>query len=171
MSPVRKSSPEPPDPVHNEFMLVAAKAVRAALKVGKNKQREPFGAVIVKNGVVVATGVNEAFVRRDATATSEITAIRLACEKLETHVLTGCDIYCTAAPDIMSFGAILWARIDRVFYSTSQIQASACGFEEAALHFAEFESRASRGNVTLNVAKPECEEVFRRWQKLAGQIY
>merc|ERR1740139_409166 len=89
----------------------------------------------MRNGAVLAEAHNTVLESRNATATAEVNAIRAACEKLGTHSLHGCDIYCTSHPDLMSLGAILWARIDRAFCGVSQKVAAQCGFEEGIIHF------------------------------------
>jgi len=75
----------------------------------------PFGAVIVKDGMVVARSANRVAAQNDPTAHAEISVIRLACQELNTHNLAGCEIYTSCEPCPMCLGAIYWARIDRIW--------------------------------------------------------
>ncbi len=90
----------------------------------------PFGAVIVKNGELVAQSANTVVPTNDPTAHAEIAAIRLACTILNTFDLTGCTIYtsCEACP--MCLGAIYWARLDKMYYGNSKKDAANVGFDD-----------------------------------------
>lgn len=177
---------EPPrtPPVHNKdwetsvlhvnCMRRAIWAAKQGAKQGKSKEREPFGAVIVKNGEVIAEAHNTVLQDRDATATAEVNVIREACRRLDTHNLADCSIYCTAHPDLMSLGAILWARIPQAYCGVSQQLAAQCGFEEGLLHFKELVEMKGLDRtcqVVENVAKDQCEKVFQDWSDLNGVIY
>jgi len=166
-------SDEPLRRRHEEMMRLAITAAEEGSRLGKSKEREPFAAVIVKDGQVLAETHNTVHESRDATATAEINAIRAACRKLKTHNLEGCDIYCTSQPDLMSLGAILWARISHVYCGVSQKVAAQCGFEEGIYHFKDLiEDRGRKvTEVVEGVAKDECEEVFREWSDRNGVIY
>lgn len=93
----------------------------------------PFGAVIVRDGIVIATGVNSVTRRPDPTAHAEVEAIRHAAAQLDTHDLSGCVLYASCDPCPMCSAAIHWARIDRVVYSASSEDAAAAGFDDALL--------------------------------------
>jgi len=175
------SSPPPPlllaDPPlrqrHEAFMKRAIAAAERGARSGQSKEREPFGALIVRDGSVLAEAFNTVMDSRDATATAEINAIRVACQKIGNHSLEGCDIYCTSHPDLMSLGAILWARISRVYCGVSQQLAAQCGFEEGILHFKDLVEDRGRQltGVVEGVAYAECEAVFREWSDRNGVIY
>ncbi len=77
----------------------------------------PFGAVIARNGEIVAEGSNNVTLHHDPTAHAEVSAIREACRKLETFDLSGCDIYTSCEPCPMCLGAIYWAHIDKIYYA------------------------------------------------------
>ncbi len=98
----------------NEYMQMAYDRVLQNLD---KKEGGPFGAVIVRDGLVIAAAHNEVLLRKDPTAHAEIMAIRYACEKLGTHDLSGCEIYATAKPCPMCKGAIQWSGIKKVYYS------------------------------------------------------
>ncbi|MFK7867536.1 MAG: nucleoside deaminase [Alphaproteobacteria bacterium] len=94
----------------------------------------PFGAVIVKDGVVIAHGYNKVTSTCDPTAHAEITAIREAAAALGNFDLSGCVIYSSCEPCPMCLAAIYWARIDRIYYAQSQQDAAAIGFDDAFLY-------------------------------------
>ena len=94
----------------------------------------PFGAVIVKNGEVIAEGFNRVTSINDPTAHAEIVAIREACEKLNTFQLIGCTIYTSCEPCPMCLGAIYWARPDKVFYACSRFDAAEIAFDDQFIY-------------------------------------
>merc|ERR1712060_573322 len=110
----------------------------------------------------------------DATATAEVNAIRAATRRLETHNLSGCDIYCTVHPDLMSLGAILWARIDNVYCGVTQQVAAQSGFEEGIIHFKDLiettDNERKITDVVEGVAKDDCEKVFQEWSDRNGVL-
>jgi len=156
---------------HEEFMKLAIQAAERGARQGQSKEREPFGAVIVRGGQVIAEAHNTVLDSRDATATAEVNAIRAATARLGTHSLDGCDIYCTSHPDLMSLGAILWARISRCFCGVTQQVAAQCGFEEGIIHFKDLLEGRRCTEVIEGVAKVECEGVFKEWSDRNGVIY
>jgi guanine deaminase len=164
----------PPMGVHEDFMKVAVNVALQAVRDGGSKEKEPFGVVIVKDGAIIAEGHNMVHSSRDATATAEVTAIRAACRRLRTHNLEGCDIYCTAHPDLMSLGAILWSRISHVYAGVTQQFAAQHGFEDGVHHFKDLLENAPGSRVTRvmeGCAAEECEAVFQEWSKRNGVIY
>ena len=90
----------------------------------------PFGAVVVRDGVIVGEGWNRVIATHDPTAHGEVTAIRDACAKLETFSLEGCEIHTTGEPCPMCLGAIHWARIGKIFYGFRIEDAAAIGFDD-----------------------------------------
>ncbi len=94
----------------------------------------PFGAVVVKDGVVIAKAHNMVLKSNDPTAHAEITAIRKACERLESFDLSGCELYTSCYPCPMCMGAIFWSRIDRVYYASSADDAAEGGFDDRVFY-------------------------------------
>ncbi len=90
----------------------------------------PFGAVIVKDGVIVGEGWNRVIANDDPTAHGEMTAIRDACARLATFSLAGCEIHTTGQPCPMCLGAIYWARIEKIYYGFRIEDAAAIGFDD-----------------------------------------
>ncbi|MFA6873616.1 MAG: nucleoside deaminase [Bacteroidaceae bacterium] len=94
----------------------------------------PFGALIARNGIIVATGCNRVTIDHDPTAHAEVNAIREACKKLGTFDLTGYDIYTSCEPCPMCLSAIYWAHLDRIFYAASQKDAAKVGFDDSFIY-------------------------------------
>ena len=94
----------------------------------------PFGAVIVKDGVVVGIGNNHVVKNNDPTAHAEVMAIRNACETLGTFDLTGCTLYTSCYPCPMCFSAIIWANITTVYYGNTKEDAAAIGFRDEMIY-------------------------------------
>ena len=94
----------------------------------------PFGAVIARNGEIVATGVNRVTSNCDPTAHAEVSAIRAAAKVLGTFDLSGCEIYTSCEPCPMCLGAIYWAHLDRMYYGNNQHDAAKIGFDDAFIY-------------------------------------
>ncbi len=94
----------------------------------------PFGAVIVKDGEIIAEGVNRVTSLHDPTAHAEVQAIRKACSKLQTFNLEGCDIYSSCEPCPMCLGAIYWAHLSRLFFAGTKSDAAKAGFDDAFIY-------------------------------------
>jgi tRNA(Arg) A34 adenosine deaminase TadA len=90
----------------------------------------PFGAVIVRDGEVIATGANRVVPNSDPTAHAEVSAIRRATKKMGTYDLQGCEIYSSCEPCPMCLGAIYWAHIDKIYYANDRKDAARIGFDD-----------------------------------------
>jgi guanine deaminase len=91
----------------------------------------PFGALVVKDGQIIATGVNQVTLTLDPTAHAEVVAIRKACQVIGNFELTGCEIYCSCEPCPMCMGAIYWARPAQVFFAATASAAADAGFDDS----------------------------------------
>tara|TARA_R110002110_G_scaffold92420_1_gene241222 strand:- start:1947 stop:2453 length:507 start_codon:yes stop_codon:yes gene_type:complete len=122
------ANPGAPDPA------LAERCMRRAIELGRRAadagEGGPFGAVIVRDGVIVGEGWNRVIASNDPTAHGEIMAIRDACERAGNFDLQGCHIYTSGEPCPMCLGAIYWARIAHVFYGFSIHAAESCGFDD-----------------------------------------
>ncbi len=114
-----------------DLMRMAIEESRANLSAG---QGGPFGAVIARNGEVIAGARNRVLELNDPTMHAEVAAIRLACAKLGSFDLSGCEIYCSCEPCPMCLGAILWARIRTCHYACTRQDAAAIGFDDRAIY-------------------------------------
>ncbi len=113
--------------MYNETFLI--EAIQTALQ-NIDHDGGPFGAVVVKDGKVVATSGNRVTSSLDPTAHAEIEAIRKACHELKTYSLKGCDIYASCQPCPMCLSAIYWARLDNLYYAASASDAANAGFDD-----------------------------------------
>lgn len=123
----------------------------------------PFGAVIVKDGKVIATGVNRVTANNDPTAHAEITAIRQACEKLGTFSLEGCDIYSSCEPCPMCLGAIYWAHLDHLYYGANKHDAAAAGFDDQFIYEELERPSTTRRLKTFSLLEEEAKASFTLW--------
>jgi guanine deaminase len=123
----------------------------------------PFAAVVVKDGRVIAEGVNQVTAMNDPTAHAEVVAIRAACKALETFQLTGCDLYTSCEPCPMCLGAIYWARPARVFYAGRAHDAAAAGFDDAFIYDEIAVPHASRRIPMTDLLRDEGIAIFDAW--------
>lgn len=129
----------------------------------------PFGAVVVKDGQVVAAGHNRVLAARDSTAHAEINAIRKAQQILETHDLTGCELYTTSFPCPMCLGAIMWARIGRVYYGTSPEEVAAIGFDDKAFYEAIMMPKDNNQVQLVHEYTGACQDLFKQWMGMENR--
>ena len=145
------------------------KAIDLAIENVKNGGG-PFGAVIVKNGEIVSTGVNRVTANNDPTAHAEVSAIRAACEKLGTFMLDGCEIYSSCEPCPMCLGAIYWAHIDRLYYGCNKSDAADAGFDDSFIYKElEFDS-SERRLKTEELLPDEAKAAFEAWKSNESKI-
>ena len=112
-----------PDAMSDHFMRQALEQARHAWDLGE----VPVGAVVVKDGVVIARGYNQPIGKHDPTAHAEIVALRAAAEVLGNYRLPGCELYVTLEPCVMCSGAMLHARLAKVVYGATDPKTGACG--------------------------------------------
>ena len=123
----------------------------------------PFGAVIVKDGEIIAGSANSVTLDNDPTAHAEVNAIRQACKKLGTFDLTGCVIYASCEPCPMCLGAIYWAHIDRIYYGNTRQDAKAIGFADGFLYKELRKSLKNREKPTIPMLRHEALASFKLW--------
>jgi len=160
--------------MHESNMRRAVDAARNGARAGTSKEREPFGAVIVHDGRIIAMESNTVLHSRDATATAEINAIRTATRILGTYNLEECTLYTTTVPDVMSMGACLWARLPVIYCGVPTEFTTRFCHEDNMMHFQELldVSKENRNiPVVDDVARDACEDVFKFWSSLQGKIY
>ncbi|MDK7763091.1 nucleoside deaminase [Prevotella bivia] len=107
--------------------------MRRAIELSINSVRNgggPFGAVIARNGEIVAEGSNKVTIDNDPTAHAEVSTIRMACKKLDSFDLSGCEIYTSCEPCPMCLGAIYWAHLDKIYYANDRKDAANIGFDD-----------------------------------------
>jgi guanine deaminase len=107
------------------------KTIELAVENVKSGRGGPFGALVVKDGQIIATGTNQVTATSDPTAHAEIVAIRKACQAVGHFELTGCEIYCSCEPCPMCLGAIYWSRPAQVFFAATASAAADAGFDDS----------------------------------------
>jgi tRNA(Arg) A34 adenosine deaminase TadA len=117
--------------LNNAFMQ---DAIQRAVENVRSGRGGPFGAVVVKDGRVIAVGANSVTATNDPTAHAEILAIRDACRTLGAFQLTGCELYTSCEPCPMCLGAIYWARPDHVYFAATAGDAAEAGFDDSFIY-------------------------------------
>jgi tRNA(Arg) A34 adenosine deaminase TadA len=130
----------------------------------------PFGAVIVKEGQIVATGVNRVTANTDPTAHAEVNVIRKAAKKLGTFDLVGCDIYTSCEPCPMCLGAIYWAHLDKIYYGNSKSDAKNIGFDDSFIYDEIDLSPENRRVQTVQKLPEEAIKAFDSWRLSVDKV-
>ena len=130
----------------------------------------PFGALIVRDGKVLAEGWNEVTSSKDPTAHAEVVAIRRACEAVDDFSLKGATIYASCEPCPMCLGSIYWARIDRIIFANTRQAAAAIGFDDEFLYLEIPKPLSERAIPTVHAALKEAEDVFDEWKNKTDKI-
>ncbi len=123
----------------------------------------PFGAVVVKDGTVIATGANQVTASNDPTAHAEVIAIRNACQALGTFQLTGCDVYTSCEPCPMCLAALYWSRCSAIFYGNAAAAAARAGFDDAFLYEEVKKPLAQRHIPIEQMLSEEAHASFEAW--------
>jgi guanine deaminase len=123
----------------------------------------PFGAVVVRDGVVVAEGQNRVTRDLDPTAHAEVMAIRAACSALATFELAGCTLYTSCEPCPLCVSASLWARLDRVVYAADRDDAARGGFDDRAFYELFDRPRTTWTMAVTHVATADAAKPFDAW--------
>ena len=147
----------------NKYMRMALNEARKGIKAGHGG---PFGAVIVKDGVVVAKGHNQVVKNNDPTCHGEIMAIHKACKKLGTFDLSGCEIYTTGEPCTMCMAAILWANIEKVFYGCNILDTEEIGFRDKKF----YEQFANREQFIQELDRKQCLKLYGEYKRITDKI-
>ena len=146
------------------------RAVELAAEQVRSRRGGPFGAVIVKDGVIVAEGCNEVTTGNDPTAHAEIVAIRRACKALGRFSLAGATIHASCEPCPMCLAAIYWARLDRLVFANTRAQAAAIGFDDALIYDEIPKAIGERRLATAHLPLAEGEAAFAAWAGMADKV-
>lgn len=138
------------------------KAIVLSIK-NMNNGGGPFGAVIVKDGIIISTGVNRVTANNDPTAHAEVMAIRKAAKKLGTFNLSGCEIYTSCEPCPMCLGAVYWARLDKLFYGNTKSDAKNIGFDDSFIYDEIDLKPQDRKIETKQILSDEAIVAFNQW--------
>jgi tRNA(adenine34) deaminase len=142
--------------MHNDFMQLALEQAQHAWDLGE----VPVGAVVVKDGVVIARGYNQPIGKHDPTAHAEIVALRAAAEALGNYRLPGCELYVTLEPCVMCSGAMMHARLAKVVYGATDPKTGACG---SVLNLFEQEQLNHHTEISGGVMADECGDMLKRF--------
>lgn len=151
----------------HEYMIKAIKKAEENCISGKGG---PFGAVIVNDGKIIAVAGNCVTSTNDPTAHAEVVAIREACKTLETFDLSGCEIYASCEPCPMCLGAIMWARINRLYYAANKTDAARAGFDDAYFYTELALPADQRRLKPTQILREESVKVFDKWLDMTDKI-
>lgn len=148
--------------MRNPFM---ARAIELSIENVRSGRGGPFGAVVVKDGKVIAEGTNTVTTMNDPTAHAEMVALREACKKIGSFELKGCDLYTTCEPCPMCFGAIYWARPARVYFGSTAADATEAGFDDSFIYEEIARPRTARKIPMTPLMREEALAAFRVWKE------
>ena len=151
----------------NPFM---EQTIRLAVENVRSGRGGPFAAAVVRDGRIIATGVNSVTSTNDPTAHAEVLAIRESCRALRTFQLTGCEIYTSCEPCPMCLGAIYWARPDRVYFAATASDAADAGFDDSFI-YDELNRKQSERRIPFEPMMREAGlEAFRVWKQKDDRV-
>lgn len=149
-----------------KFMRIAAKLAEDNVDNGGG----PFGAVIVRDGEIIATGVNTVTLSNDPTAHAEVNAIRNACSKENTFSLTACIVYSSCEPCPMCLSALYWAGVERVFYGNTQEDAENIDFSDKFIYEELAKPKKYRRLPTIHIADEHSIRAFEKWAAKSDKV-
>ena len=147
-----------------------ARAIQLSIDNVYSGRGGPFGAVIVKDGSIIAEGANQVTSTNDPTAHAEMVAIREACRKLAAFDLEACEIYTSCEPCPMCLGAIYWARLSRVYFASADADASRAGFDDSLIYREIALPYSQRKIPMIQMMREEALAAFRAWENNSNKI-
>lgn len=153
-----------PDP---KFMRMAIDLATENVRSGRGG---PFGAVVVRNGEVLAAEANTVTSSNDPTAHAEVNAIRAACRKIESFQLDDCEVYTSCEPCPMCFAALYWSRCRAVFFGNTKTDAAAAGFDDSFLYDEVKRPVEERRIPFARVLGDEAIESFEVWKQSMERV-
>lgn len=152
---------------HQRFLKEAVKMAQKGIRQGKGG---PFGAVVVKDGKIIARGCNQVTSSNDPTRHAEVDAIRKACKKLGTFELKDCVIYSSCEPCPMCLGAIYWARPKALFFAADRFTAAKYGFDDEFIYKEVPLPVEKRSLKTYCLALEDRNKPFEEWDEKSDKI-
>jgi len=149
-----------------EFMK---RAIELSIK-SVNSGTGPFGAVLVKDNQIIAEGFNKVTTSNDPTSHAEIVAIRMACKVLNNFNLEGCDLYTTCEPCPMCLSAIYWARINKIYYANTRVDAQKIDFSDAMIYEELNKTIKDRKIPMHQMMRDDALKAFDMWDKKEDKI-
>jgi guanine deaminase len=147
-----------------------ARAIELSLENVHSGRGGPFAAVVVKDGVIVAEGVNQVTALNDPTAHAEVVAIREACKKLASFELRECELYTSCEPCPMCLGAIYWARPARVYFGNTAQDAADAGFDDSFIYREAAKPLTQREIPMVPLMREQALAAFRAWQEKTDKV-
>ena len=154
-------------PMRNSWMR---RAIELAVENVRAAKGGPFGAVIVREGRILAEGTNLVTSNNDPTAHAEIVAIRAACRALGRFHLTGCEIFTSCEPCPMCLGAIYWARLEKVSFGCTRADAAAAGFNDELIYHELTTPAADHRLPMVQLMRDDALRAFEAWTQAEGRI-
>jgi guanine deaminase len=151
----------------NPFMT---RAIQLSIENVHSGVGGPFGAVIVKDGALIAEATNLVTSMNDPTAHAEVLAIRAACKKLGVFDLEGCEIYSSCEPCPMCLAAIYWARLSRIYFANADADASRIGFDDSLIYRELARPPSQRRIPMIHMMREEALAAFRAWESKSDKI-
>ena len=145
-------------------------AIELATENARSGAGGPFGAVVVRDGELLATGVNQVTASDDPTAHAEIMAIRNACRAVASFELRGATIYSSCEPCPMCLTAILWARLDALYFGASAEDAAQAGFDDSHFYEQVRLPTQARELPSANLLRAQACAPFDAWRTLTDRI-
>ena len=152
--------------MENKFMKIAIELSEKSVAAGGG----PFGAVIVRNGEVVATGSNSVTLNNDPTAHAEVSAIRAACAAVKNFKLEDCEIYSSCEPCPMCLSAIYWAGIRKIYFANTREDAKRIGFDDSFIYDQIPLAPQKRTIPSEPMMREEALKAFRAWEEKADKV-
>lgn len=153
--------------MHKQFLQ---QTIDLALDNASTKNGGPYGALIVKDGKVIASSGNRVTANLDPTAHAEIMAIRLACKALNDFQLTDCTLYTSCEPCPMCLGAIYWSRLKNVYYACNRQDAAQAGFDDSFIYDEIPLQPENRHIAMLHIDIKDAQKPFVKWNTLQNKI-
>ncbi len=145
-------------------------AIDLSIKNVTDNNGGPFGAVVVKDGKIIARGYNQVTNNNDPTAHAEVIAIREACKVLGSFQLTNCEIYTSCEPCPMCLGAIYWARPSRVYYANTKEDAASIQFDDDFIYKEIAKPIQYRELQFIQVMRKEANVAFDIWKNKTDKV-
>jgi len=151
----------------NPFM---ARAIQLSMENVDSGRGGPFGAVVVRDGAIIAEGANRVTSANDPTAHAEVVVIREACQKFGVFALDGCEIYSSCEPCPMCLGAIYWARLSRVYFGNADADASRIGFDDSLIYRELAQPHSQRKIPMIQMMREQALAAFHAWENKSNKI-
>ena len=164
--PARHSSTEV-GPTDAAFM---ERAIALAIQNVLSGNGGPFGAVVVKDGRIIAEGTNLVTTNNDPTAHAEIVALRAACRELKDFQLTGCDVYSSCEPCPMCLAALYWARPRRILFAGTREDAALAGFDDSYIYDQIALDMAKRDVAMHHFMREHGQKAFHAWKQKSDKV-